>query len=152
MEHVEQTVDISAKAEEVWEIISDPVQIVKLIPDVLSIEADPPGHSAVGQRTRTVVKVGRRKMVLESEVTRVERLKVFTTRNKEDRLFKRFEQVVTIQETQGGTRVKIAFDYDYAVGIVGKILNSVLVERSLRDNLKAYAAHLKEFAELEPLA
>jgi hypothetical protein len=45
----------------------------------------------------------------------------------------------------------MTFEYEYAMGLVGKVLNAVLIERLLRDNLNAYAANLKEICELLPM-
>ena len=52
---------------------------------------------------------------------------------------------------RGGTRLKMVFNYDYSVPLVGKVLNLVLVERLLKDNMNSYIEHVRELSELTPL-
>jgi carbon monoxide dehydrogenase subunit G len=151
MQKIEHIIEITASPDAVWEILTDSSYLPKLYPDALSTQVDPPGRSHVGQMYTTLSRVGRRKVEVLSELTQLEPKSKLVTRSRQGGIFKFFEQSVTMQPSGSGTRVRMTFEYEYAMGLVGKVLNAVLIERLLRDNLDAYAANLKEICELLPM-
>jgi len=70
MPRVEQTVDISASPETVWFFLSDPTYTPKLVPDMISNEAEPAGPAVEGQKTRGILKVAGRKMKVFTRLRR----------------------------------------------------------------------------------
>lgn len=151
MQTVEHIIEIAAHPDVVWGVLTDPSYLPKLYPDALSTQIDPPGRSFVGQRYTTVGRVGRRRVTILSEVVELEPGKRLVTNSRQGSIFKSFRQVVTMAPAGKGTKVRMTFDYEYTIGIVGKVLNAVLIERLVRDNMRAYSRHLREICELEDL-
>lgn len=152
MQKIERVIEINATPDAVWDVLTDPTYLPKLYPDALGTEIDPPGRSFVGQKYKTVGRVGRRKVVVLSEVTALEPKTKLVTNSRQGGIFKSFQQTVTMQPEGKGARVKMIFEYEYSLPLVGRVLNTILVERLIRDNMNAYAAHLREICELLPLA
>jgi uncharacterized protein YndB with AHSA1/START domain len=151
MTRIESVVQIEAPVETVWDILTDSSYIVKLFRDAVMVTADPPGRSVVGQRYHLIGKAGRRKVEFFLEVTELVPESTVVTRQRPGGLFRRFMQRTVLERSADATRASTVFDYELALGYLGKVLNVVLVERLVRDNLTAYSQTLKELSELLPL-
>jgi len=147
MATVEQTVDIAASPETVWSIITDPSNLPKLVPDLISNEVDPPGRAAVGQKGHAV---GRRVDIF-TEVTEVQPNKKLAFSQRPGGLFKSFSNTVTLAPTKTGTRATQTTKYEPSLGYLGKVLSSLVVSRSIEKNVKAFLTNTKEIAELKEM-
>lgn len=151
MTRIESVVEIEAPVSAVWDILTDTSYIVKLFRDAVSVTADPPGRSVLGQKYHLTGKAGRRRVEFFLEVVELVPQSTVVTRQRPGGLFKTFMQKTVLEDKAGRTRAHTVFDYELALGYMGKVLNVVLVERLVRDNLTAYSHTLKEFSELLPL-
>ncbi len=151
MGRVEQTVEISAPPETVWSIISDPTYLPKLVPDIISNEVDPPGSVTVGQKGHSLGKIAGRKVELFTEATEVVPNKKLVITQRPGGLFKTFSSTVTLEPTKKGTRSTQILQYEVAMGYLGKVFSSIVVNRSVNKNARAYLTNLKEIAELKEM-
>jgi carbon monoxide dehydrogenase subunit G len=151
MGRVEQTVEISAPPETVWSILSDPTSIPKLIPDVISNEVDPAGPLVLGQKAHLTGKMAGRKVEFFSEATEVVPNKKLVITQRPGGLFKAFSNTVALQPTKKGSRVTQTFQYQVSMGYLGKALSSLVVNRFVNKNARAYLKNLKEIAELKEM-
>jgi uncharacterized protein YndB with AHSA1/START domain len=148
---IEQTVDIAAPLETVWNIVADPTLLPKLIPDIISNESEPSGMVTVGQKGHAVGKIGGRRTEFFSEVSEVVPNKKIVISQRPGGLFKTFSSTVTLEPTKKGTRASQEFRYEPSMGYLGKALSSLLVNRSINKNTKAFLVNVKELAELREL-
>jgi carbon monoxide dehydrogenase subunit G len=151
MPSVEQTLDISAPPATVWNIIADPSYLPKLVPDMISNEAEPQGSAIVGQKNHAVGKIAGRKVEIFTEITTAEPQKRLVVSQRPGGLFKSFSSAVTLEPTKKGTRATQQLSYEVSMGYLGKALSGILVNRFIRKNAKAYLANLKEIAELREM-
>ncbi len=151
MATVEQTVDIAASPETVWSIITDPSYVPKLLPDVVSNEVDPPGSAVVGQKGHAIGKIAGRKVEFFSEVTEAQPNKKLVLTQRPGGLFKSFSSTVTLEPSKKGTRATQQFRYEPSLGYLGKALSSLLVNRTVQKNAKAFLTNAKEIAELKEM-
>jgi hypothetical protein len=151
MTRIESVVEIDAPMDVVWDILTDSSYIVKLFRDAVMVTAEPPGRSKVGQKYHLIGKAGRRRVEFFLEVTELVPKTTVVTRQRPGGLFKSFMQRTDLSHSAGMTRSHTVFEYEIALGYIGKALNAILVERLVRDNLTSYSATLKDLSELLPL-
>ncbi len=151
MPSVEQTVDISASPEIVWSIVADPSYVPKLAPDILTNEVDPPGMATVGQRGHTIGKIAGRRVEIFTETTEVQPNKKIVFTQRPGGLFKSFSVALTLEPSKKGTRATQQFRYEPSLGYLGKVLGSLVVNRSVQKNAKAFLTNAKEIAELKAM-
>jgi len=151
MPTVEQTVDIAAPIESVWNIVADPSLIPKLVPDIISNESDPAGMATVGQKGHAIGKIGGRRTEMFSEVTEVVPNKRIAISQRPGGLFKTLSSTLTLQPSKRGTQVTQKFQYEASMGYLGKALGTVLVNRTINKNAKAFLVNVRELAELREL-
>ncbi len=151
MTTVEQTVDIAAPLETVWNIVCDPTLLPKLIPDIISNEVTPAGMATVGQKGHAVGKIGGRKTEIFTEVTEAVPNKKLVFSQRPGGLFKTFSTTITLEPSKKGTRTTQEFHYEPSMGYLGKALSAILVTRTVNKNAKAYLVNVKELAELREL-
>lgn len=143
--------EVSASPEKIWSIVSDWNYTPKLFPAVISVDVEPPGSIAVGQKTQTLAKMGGRKIDLFGEVVDVERNELWAVRARPRGLLRAGSATLTIQPTRNGSRVTYAEEIEFALGYFGKILGKLVVERALNRNLGGFLKNLKEIAERKVL-
>ncbi len=151
MASVEQTLDISAPPETVWGILADPSFVPKLVPAILTNEVDPPGMATLGQKGHTVGKLAGRRVEFFTEVTEIVPNKKLVLTQRPGGLFKAFSNTLTIEPSKKGTRATQKFWYEPSMGYLGKALSSILVNRTIKKNAKAFLTNLKEVAELKEM-
>lgn len=151
MPTVEQTVDIAAPLETVWNIIADPTLAPKLMPDIISVEFEPAGTVTVGQKGHAIGKMGGRKTEFFTEATEVVPNKKIVLSQRPGGLFKTFSSTVTLEPSKKGTHATQKFLYEASMGYLGKALGTVFVNRTINRNAKAYLVNVKELAELREL-
>ena len=151
MPRIEVSTDISAPPETVWSIVADPASFLKLAPDAVSVEADPPGLAVVGQKQRAVIKILGRKVEGFTEVVEVEPNRKIVQRQRPGGLFKSFTATTLLEPTKKGTHVAGTLEYEPSMSYLGRILTPILVNRTIRKNLNAFVRNLKELAELKEM-
>ena len=151
MPRIEAEADISASPETVWTFLADPSYAPRLSANVISVEADPPGLSTVGQKLHFTAKVARRKVEALGEVAEVEANRKLVIRQRPGGLFKSFTATQLIEPTKKGTHATFTFDYEPSMGYLGKILTPILVNRALRRDVNTTVRNLKEIAELKEM-
>jgi uncharacterized protein YndB with AHSA1/START domain len=151
MPTVEQTVDIAAPLETVWNIVADPTLVPKLVPDIISNESEPAGMVTVGQKGHAVGKIGGRRTEFFTEVAEVVPKKKIVLSQRPGGLFKTFSNTLTLEPTKKGTRATQEFRYEASMGYLGKALSTLLVNRTINKNAKAFLVNVKELAELREL-
>ena len=144
-------VEISATPKQVYDVLTNTSYIIKIFRDAVSVEVDPPGRSVLGQKYHLVSAAGRRKIDIFLEVTELVPDQKVVTTQRPGGLFKSFRQCTTLLERPGGTVAETTFEYELSLGYIGRVLNSVLVEKLIRENLSSYSTAVKSLAELVPL-
>jgi hypothetical protein len=144
-------VEISASPQQVYETLTNTGYIIKIFRDAVSVDIDPPGRSAVGQKYHLVSKAGRRKIDIFLEVTELVPDAKVVTVQRPGGIFKSFRQCTMLQERPSGTVAETTFEYELSLGYIWKVLNTVLVERLISENLNSYSTAVKELSELIPL-
>ncbi len=151
MPTIEQTVDVAAPVETVWNIITDPTLIPKLVPAIISVETDPPGPARVGQKGHWVGKIAGRKTESFIEVTEVVPNKRTVLSQRPGGLFKTFSSTITLEPSKRGTRASQTLQYEASMGYLGKVLSIILVNRTVNKNAKGFLTNVKELAELKEM-
>jgi carbon monoxide dehydrogenase subunit G len=150
MPTVEKTIEISASPEAVWKISADSASLTKLYPDAIQIETDPPGVVRVGQKGHMVTKIGGRKTDVFYECTEVIENKKASFTQRPGGLFNTFLITSTFEPTKKGkTLATQKMNYELSMGYLGRALNKLVVDRTIRKNINAYLVNLKEIAELK---
>jgi hypothetical protein len=153
MSKIEDSVEILSPPEMVWNVLSDPTYIPKLYRDAVTVELDPPGHTALGQRCKILIREGGLRIPIFVEVIRVEKERFLETRGLPGGLFASFRHLVTLKALGlGATEVRITFEYLVAPEYAAKTKDPAGLERSLKANFMSYAMNLKDLSELIPLA
>ncbi len=143
--------EVHAPPTAVWDVLMDPDYVPKLYPDVVSVVADPPGRTSVGQKFHITGKAGKRRIEIFAESIELVTEKKAVTRNLPGGLFKSFESIVLLEARGSATSVKVTFQYELSMGYLGKVFNVLLLERLVKDNLKSYTHNLKDICELTPM-
>lgn len=151
MTRVEDSVEIDAPPRTVWNVLTDASYIVKLYPDVVTVEAEPPGPIVVGSRTKVVGKMGNIRVDVFVECTRADPESCFASRQRPGGLFSAFSQTVVLNGEGPRTRARVAFDYQLVREYAETITQEELVDARVADNLRRYTRNLKEICELLPL-
>ncbi len=151
MPKIETTVDVAASPETCWSIIADPTYFPKLIPDVISVSAEPLGLATVGQKLHGVMKVAGRRTDFFGEVSEIEPNRKLVTSQRPGGLFKSFTSTDLLEPTKKGTRSTNTFEYELSMGYLGKVLNKIVVQRTLTRNANVFSRNLKEIAELKEM-
>ncbi|MDG6925898.1 MAG: SRPBCC family protein [Nitrososphaerota archaeon] len=151
METVHSVVEIAASPQVVYETLTNTSYIIKIFRDAVSVDVDPPGNSVVGQKYHLVGRAGRRKIDINLQVAELVPNKKVVTVQRPGGVFKSFKQTTVLESRAGMTEARTTFEYELAFGYIGKVLNSILVERLIRENLEAYSYMVKELSELLPM-
>ena len=142
---------IDAPPSAVWKVVVDPAYTLKLFPDAILQVLDPPGRSALGQKSRVTMKAGKRRVEVLTEIVDIAEGKRVTARGMAGGIYKASERTVVLEPNNGGTDVAIRFSYEISTEYLGNLLNPVAVDGLVRDNLRSYVKNLKELSELLPM-
>jgi hypothetical protein len=148
---ITDTILISAKPEDVWEVLVDPYYAPKLHPNVLNITVEPLGRSAVGQKRTSDFRVGRRVVHFYTQVTELIPTKRFALGGLGRGAFENFSQIVELAPAEGGTRVGVVFSFKLSEDHFGPEFDLLEITGSLAGSLASYLKILKELSELQPV-
>ena len=151
MPRIVDSIVILAPAETVWRVLADPTYIPRLYRDALTVEMNPPGPVAVGQRYKVLNRVGDLRTEVFVVITRVEKEKVLSSRGTPGGLFETFRHTVVLTPNAWETKVDITFEYTFSSSYTAKIPDVATAERTAGTNLRGYAQNLKDLSELLPL-
>jgi carbon monoxide dehydrogenase subunit G len=153
MPTAERTVEISASPETVWSIITDPSMVPKMFPDVVSCVSDPPmpAPPAVGNKLIMTAKIAGRRVQQSLELTEVIQNKKVSTRQLPGGLFKTYASSFSLEPSKKGTRTTESAEFEVSAGYLGKVLSTLVVNRTVRKNILVSLTNLKELAELKEL-
>ena len=153
MPSVEKSIEISAPVEAVWKIAADSANLTKLYPDAIAIETDPPGLIRVGQKGHMITKIGGRKTDVFYECSELIENKKASFVQRPGGLFTSFQITSTFEPTKKGNKTVATqkLDYELSLGYLGKVLNKIMVDRSIRKNINGFLANLKEISELKDI-
>lgn len=148
---VEDTFEIDAPRWTVWKVLIDPSYIPKLFPEIITAEMEPPGEITAGSRTKVYGKIGKIRFEIYLEFPRVENEVCLMSRQLPGGLFQLFSQAVFLEAVGMQTRVKTRFEFALVPEYAAKVTDVALFEKTVTNNLHAYARNLKEICELLPL-
>jgi hypothetical protein len=151
MPQIEDVIDIDSSSSTVWHVLTDLSYLPQLYSNVITVEMNPPGPAAPGQKVRILGKVGPMKIEIFIEFTRVETQSCLVSRATPGGAFSSFEQTVTLTPVVFRTTAKIRFEYELSPAYIAKVPDVALLERLARDNLRGYSQKMKEICELMPL-
>ncbi len=151
MPRIEDSAEISATPGTVWSVIADPSMLPKLVPDIISSEADPAGMATVGQKGHFIGKMGGRRVEIFTEVAEVVPNRKVVFRQRPGGLFTEFTNTVSLEPSKKGTRVSQELRYETSMGYLGKAISALVANRTIKKNSKAYLSNLKELAELKEM-
>ncbi len=147
----ERTIEIAASPETVWKIAADPTLLPKILPDVISVTAEPPGMEHVGQKVTLTAKIAGRRVQQRTETTEVVPNKKIVRKALPGGLMKTAVNTLTFEPTKNGTRATTKVEYEASAGYLGKFLSVLVVNRFVKKNLEVSGKNLKELAELKEL-
>jgi carbon monoxide dehydrogenase subunit G len=142
---------IAASPAVVWNVMADPRQFKRLIPDMTALDSAEPGLATVGQKLKATGRLAGRRIELYYEVFEAEVNKKFGVRQRPGGFFEVHEGTTLLEESKGGTKATITFSYKVSRGYLGELLSKVIVDRIVRANFEGYVRNLKEISELEEL-
>jgi len=148
---LEDTIEILSPPKTVWRVLSDPTYLPKLYNDAVTVQAEPPGSSAIGQTLKILARVAGVRVVVMARFTRVEKEKCLESRVVPGGLFSAFDHLVTLTVLGWGTEARVSFQYTVAPEYASKVPDMAVLERALNDNFRTYAKNLKDISELLPL-
>jgi len=151
MPTLESVVEILSPPETVWKVLSDPTFLPKLYNDAVTVEANPPGPSTVGQTLKILARVAGVRVMVLARVTRFEKEGALETKVVPGGLFSSFDHLVMLRVLGWGTEAKIRFQYGVAPEYATKVPDLKVLERALDLNFRAYGKNLKDISELIPL-
>ena len=147
MPTIRKTMEIAATPEKIWSIIANPANLPKLAPYVISSEFDPPGLMTKGAKGHAIGKMAGRKVDVYAEVAEAEPNKKLALRQRPGGVLKFLASTVTLESTEKGTLATEVFEFEVALGALGRALSGLVVERSIRKNAGEYLENLKKIAE-----
>ena len=148
MARIENVTEIDSPSSTVWHVLTDLSYLPKLYSNVITVEMNPPGPAAPGQKVRILGKVGSIKIEIFIEFMRVEMESCLVSRAVPGGVFSSFEQTVTLTPAGFRTVAKIRFDYELSAAYEAKVPDVGLLERLAAGNLRNYSLNLKEICEL----
>jgi hypothetical protein len=151
MSQLEDTIEILSPPQTVWRVLSEPSFLPKLYNDAVTVETDPPGQTAVGQRIKILARVAGVRVVVVAQFSRVERERCLESKVVPGGLFSAFDHVVSLKVLGWGTEAKIMFRYEVASEYASKVPDLALLKRALEENFRTYSKNLKDISELLPL-
>ncbi len=144
---IKRELEIGAPPEKIWDIISDPANLHRLAPYVVSIDLNPPGPYVKGAKGHAIGKIPGRTVEVYAEVAEAEPNKKLALRQRPGGILKLLSSSLTLEPTKKGTLVREEFQFEVAMGALGKALGGLLVERSIKKNAEEYLENLKEMVE-----
>lgn len=151
MPSLEQEVEIQAPVESVWRVLSDPTYIPKLYRDAMSVELDPPGPAAVGQKCRVRGMAHGITVASTVQFTRVEKEVAIEGREVPGQMFSLFDQKVWLTRNGWDTIAKVMITYELRPEFRAKLPDPSIVEGMLNESFQFFGKSLKELSELIPL-
>jgi carbon monoxide dehydrogenase subunit G len=148
---VEKLIEIDAPSRTIWAVLTDPSYLPKLYPDIVTVEADPPGRTAPGQICTLTGRVGTSKIKVAVQFTTVNPEVRLVSKGVPGGLFASFEHTITLEPMGPRTMTNATFDYSLSPQYLEKVPDPMLLEHVVEDNLRIYIRNLKEICELLPL-
>lgn len=146
MSEFAESIDISASPEAVWSALADIGRIGEWNPGVFRSEQTSSGDVGVGA-TRHCDLGG--KNYLDEEVTLFEPYQRMTIRISDTNLPFEFANIrFTLAPTNGGTSVTVSPEYELKYGVIGRMLDSLIVRAQYRRGMQGLLQGLKTFVEL----
>ena len=147
MTTIEKPFEIKASQEKIWSIIADRKRIPELQPNVLEVEVNPAGLAIPGQEFRFVYKVwGRRVNVIGEHVEAVPN-KLLRSEHRPGGMFETFRDVMKLEASANGTSVTTILNYELTMGVIGKFLGILFVNRAIRNDAANYWRNVRRIAE-----
>ena len=143
---VERSIEIAAPPEKIWPFLVEPEKIMQWFTLLRKFEYTGEQKSGVGTTFYYEEKSGPQLMKLHYVVTEwVENEKLAFVMTSGPA--KRDDQIWSIEATPAGSRFILAEDYEMPWGIIGKIMEKLLVGRIIGKHLEEILANLKSLAE-----
>ena len=143
---VERSIEIAAPPEKIWPFLVEPEKILKWFTLLRKFEYTGEQKSGVGTTFYYEEKSGPQLMKLHYVVTEwVENEKLAFVMTSGPA--KRDDQIWSIEATPSGSRFILTEDYEMPWGIIGKIMEKLLVGRIIGKHLEEILANLKSLAE-----
>jgi carbon monoxide dehydrogenase subunit G len=148
---VEKLIEIDAPTGTIWAVLTDPSYLPKLYPDIVTVEANPPGRTVRGQNCTLIGRVGTSKIRVAIQFTTVDPEVRLVSKSIPGGLFASFEHTITLEPMGPRTMTNARFDYSLSPQYLEKVPDAKLLEHVVEDNLRIYIRNLKEICELLPL-
>jgi len=145
---IEKSFEIEAGPDKIWSIIADRQGIPKLQPNVVRVEVDPPGLASIGQKFIFTYKIWRRELKVFGEYVDVVPNRVLRSRQLPQGLFKGFEDTMQLDGSDHLTRITTILTYQLGMGVLGRFLGILFVNRAIRKDAANYWRNVRKLAEL----
>lgn len=145
---IERSFEIKAGPDKIWSIIADRQGIPKLQPNVVRVEVDPPGLASIGQKFIFTYKIWRRELKVFGEYVDVVPNRVLRSRQLPQGLFKGFEDTMQLDGSDHLTRITTILNYQLGMGVLGRFLGILFVNRAIRKDAANYWRNVRKLAEL----
>ena len=143
---VERSIEIVAPPEKIWPFLVEPEKIMQWFTLLRKFEYTGEQKSGVGTPFYYEEKSGPQLMKLHYVVTEWvenERLVFVMTSGPA----KRDDQIWSVEATPPGSRFTLAEDYEMSWGVIGKLMEKLVVGRIIGKHLEEILANLKSLAE-----
>ena len=143
---VERSIEIAVPPEKIWPFLVEPEKIMKWFTLLQKFEYTGEQRSGVGTPFYYEEKSGGRLMKFNYKVTEWvenERLAFIMTAGPA----KKDDQVWSIEATPSGSRFTLMEDFEMPWGIIGKIMDALIVGRTIGKHLEEILANLKSLVE-----
>ena len=139
-------ITINAPVEKIWEALTDIERLDKFDPTVKKSTAVTPEKSGIGAKRKVDMLDG--KNWFEEEVT-VFKTNEALTYQLTDCSFpiKGLKHSYSFEKTGNQTKVKQVMEYTVKFGLLGKLLDSLMIRKKTNDGIKKFFAGLKSYAE-----
>ena len=140
-------IKINASQKEVWDILADFGGIYKFNPGVPSSHSTSPGNGGLGAtRHCDLLPAGSvEERIIEWHEGRDYKIEIYAGKGTPP--FKTAVGHLSVQPDGSGTQVRMHFEYRLKFGLVGKLMDQMLVKRQFSKAVPGILAGLKHYAE-----
>jgi uncharacterized protein YndB with AHSA1/START domain len=147
MAPITTTIEIDRPAEMVFAYATDPSRFSEWQKGVVDGAMDPPGTAKVGDRCRTIRRIGFANRAVTAEVVHVDPPSTWRVRGVDGPIRAGVHVAV---EALSATRTSLSIAIDFKGHGIGRLLVPLIVERETRKEMPANLAALKQRLEAAP--
>src|SRR2546422_2860956 len=115
----------------------------------IRLEVDPPGLASVGQKFTFTYRIWGREVKVFGEHVEVIPHKMLKSKQLPQGMFKGFEDTMKLEGFDHLTRVTTILNYQLGLGVLGRVLGVLFVNRAIMKDAANYWRNVRRLAELQ---